>query len=152
MQTTFLSATSNYHQDRKHDDHATLVEGQVGFVALNTNDDAYFDHPDRKVPIREGAFIRFNGSDPHRTVVNKGYVQLLGPFDLKSFEKVTRRTEAPSTSPSSRTTPSPTLRPTPSPTWTTPSPTQAPTTKATKAGKAGKAGKASKTPKEYFPQ
>ena len=87
VQTTFLSSTSDYHQDHKHDD-GTLVEDQVGFVALNTNNDAYFDHPDMKVPIHEGAFIRFNGSEPHRTVVNKGNVHLLGPFDLKSFGKV----------------------------------------------------------------
>ena len=87
VQTTYLTGTSNYHQDHKHND-GSLVEDQVGFIALNTNDDAYFDHPDMKVPIREGAFIRFNGSDPHRTVVNKGTVRLLGPFDLKSFSKV----------------------------------------------------------------
>jgi len=88
VQTTFLTGTSNYHQDHKHDQAATLVEDEVGFVALNTNEDAYFDHPDMKVPIREGAFIRFKGSDPHRTVVNKGSVHLLGPFDLQSLGKV----------------------------------------------------------------
>ena len=87
VQTTFLSGTSNYHQDHKHND-GTLVEEEVGLIVLNTNSDAYFDHPDMKVPIREGAFIRFNGSDPHRTVVNKGNVHLLGPFDIKSFGKV----------------------------------------------------------------
>ena len=87
VQTTFLTSTSKYHQDHKHDETRTLVEDEVGFVALNTNEDAYFDHPDMKVPIREGAFIRFNGSDPHRTIVNKGSVHLLGPFDLKSFGK-----------------------------------------------------------------
>ena len=91
VQTTFLSSTSDYHQDRKYnDDNLVVVDDQVGFLALNTNDDAYFDHPDMKVPIREGAFIRFKGSDHHRTVVNKGIVKLLGPFDLKSFGKVGR--------------------------------------------------------------
>ena len=87
VQTTYLTATSNYHQDHKHND-GTLVEEEVGFVALNTNYDAYFDHPDMKVPIREGVFVRFKGSEPHRTVVNNGKVHLLGPFDLKSFGKV----------------------------------------------------------------
>ena len=88
VQTTFLTGTSNYHQDHKHDQATTLVEDEVGFVALNTNEDAYFDHPDMKVPIREGAFIRFKGSDPHRTVVNTSSVHLLGPFDLQSLGKV----------------------------------------------------------------
>ena len=88
VQTTYLTGTSNYHQDHKHDGAATLVEEEVGFIALNTNDDAYFDHPDMKVPIREGAFIRFKGSDPHRTVVKQGSVHLLGPFDIKTFGKV----------------------------------------------------------------
>lgn len=70
-----------------------------------TNEEAYFDHPHMSVPIRKGSFIRFTGSDQHRTVVNKGHVHLLGPFELKSFSKVTEPpptgapTDAPTTSP-----------------------------------------------------
>ncbi len=136
VQTTFLSATSDihqdYHQDRKHNEAATLVEEEVGFVALNTNNDAYFDHPDMKVPIREGAFIRFKGSEPHRTVVSKGNVHLLGPFDLKSFGKVgsydltpnPTRSVTPSPTKSPKATKSPTKSPTSSPPF--PSPTKAP--------------------------
>ncbi len=131
VQTTFLSKTSNYHQDRKHDEDATLAEGPVGFVVLNTNNDAYFDHPDRKVPIREGAFIRFNGSEPHRTVVNKGIVQLLGPFDLKSFEQVGWGGASPTMQPSEASSESPSVAP----------------SSTTKAGKPRKATKSTKAPK-----
>ena len=148
VQTTFLSSTSDYHQDHKHDD-GTLVEDQVGFVALNTNNDAYFDHPDMKVPISKGAFIRFNGSEPHRTVVNKGNVHLLGPFDLKSFGKVGwnaccdtdtgdcyAKNDIPFSCPDS------------GPTFSSYNSCDAFCTKAAKAVlKAGKAGKAGKAPK-----
>ena len=89
---TYLHGTSDYHQDHKvvpGSQERELVEDLVGFVALNTNKEAYFEHSEMSVPIREGSFIRFQGSDPHRTVVPKGgHVHLLGPFELKSFAKV----------------------------------------------------------------
>ncbi len=147
VQTTFLSGTSKYHKDRNHEDFM-LVEEEVGFVALNTNNDAYFDHPDMKVPIREGAFIRFKGSDPHRTVVNKGSVHLLGPFDLKSFGKVGTIAPVATKSPKTTKTPvapksakTPVAPPVACPVATPIAPPIAPP-KATKSAKAPKAPKA----------
>lgn len=93
--TTYLRSTSNYHIDHKAnrgpmgDCDTVVADGMVGFVALETNKNAYFDHQDMSVPIQAGTFVRFMGNSPHRTVVNKGHVHLLGPFELKSFVGVT---------------------------------------------------------------
>lgn len=105
---TYLRETSDFHQDYKivsagssGNKRRVLVDDLVGFVALNTNEEAYFEHSDISVPIHKGSFIKFTGSDLHRTVVNKGHVHFLGPFELRSFVKVSVAVDPPpSTAPS----------------------------------------------------
>eukprot|EP00978_Attheya_sp_CCMP212_P021561 scaffold63092_cov45-Attheya_sp.AAC.1 len=55
---------------------------------MNTNEDAYFDHGDTSVPIVEGSLVHFQGGKPHNTVVNSGFVNMLGPFDIMGFKSV----------------------------------------------------------------
>ena len=59
--------------------------GRVGFVFLNTNPDAHFNHGQSSVPVVEGRMVLFDGGIPHNTIVNAGSVKLLGPFEVKSF-------------------------------------------------------------------
>ena len=54
----------------------------VVFVLLNTNKDAYFQHGDTSVPIKEGSLVHFNGRVPHNTVIKSGTVEMIGPFEL----------------------------------------------------------------------
>ena len=58
----------------------------VGFFVLNSNPDAYFETDDHElcIPMVEGTFVTFNGLRPHRTVINAGHVDLIGPFDMES--------------------------------------------------------------------
>jgi hypothetical protein len=64
-------------------------EDRVAFVVLNTNPDAYFSYADNvSVPIVEGSLVHFSGGVPHNTIVNSGFVQLLGPFDAMGFASV----------------------------------------------------------------
>ena len=133
VQTTYLTGTSHRHQDYKANGgcgNVELVDDTVGFVVLNNNDNAYFDHPSKSVPFRKGAFIRFKGSDPHRTGVNKGHVHILGPFDMNSFSKV--GDDSPTYEPTNEPTYSPTyesttMEPTTTPTDAYVGPTAAPT-------------------------
>jgi hypothetical protein len=56
--------------------------GRVGYVFMNDNPDAYFQHGDVSLPVKEGTFISFRGDIPHNTIVNKGTVTLLGPMEM----------------------------------------------------------------------
>ena len=65
---------------------------QVGFFFQNTNSDAYFetDDGDLCIPIVEGTFVSFDGdgSVPHRSEVNSGSVDMIGPFDLSRTQLI----------------------------------------------------------------
>lgn len=84
LEMTHLIKTSSRHTDvkvfSKRSKHGSLP---VGFYVMNHNPDAYFEiDDDLCVPMVEGTFVSFDGLRPHRTVVNAGYVDLLGPFDI----------------------------------------------------------------------
>lgn len=93
VQTTFLSSSSVRHVDKlpfnEEGIRPPVPKGeQVGFVPLETNDDAYFDVDNECIPIREGNLVQFDGHLPHHTVVNSGSVSLLGPFHTKTMHNV----------------------------------------------------------------
>jgi hypothetical protein len=90
---TLLTSSSARHIDRLPPDEkgyrpSVPAGDRVGFYALNTNTDAYFDADDMCVPIEEGKLIHFDGNIPHHTVVKGGSVSLIGPFHLKTMKGV----------------------------------------------------------------
>jgi hypothetical protein len=95
---TLITSTTDSHvdtlgdkEDWCDDEHffkRSPVKGRVGFVALETNLDAYFLHGDVSILIEKGSFIHFDGGVPHNTVVNSGSVKLLGPFHMSTFRNV----------------------------------------------------------------
>lgn len=62
----------------------------MGFYVLNDNPYAYFELNDEElcIPIVKGNFITFNGHSLHRTVIDDGSVDLLGPFDVQRVKCV----------------------------------------------------------------
>ena len=81
--TRILTHTSPVHSDHVPET-GQVVDGDrnVAFVMLNSNPDAYFQHGETSVPIVEGSLVSFDGRTPHNTVVNSGYVHILGPFQM----------------------------------------------------------------------
>ena len=96
VQTTYLTSTSERHEDGMIDEisgcklpvHAFGGGNQVGFIPVNTNKDAHLDVDDSCFPIEEGKLVKFDASSPHHTVVNRGHVNLIGPFQLHSMKDV----------------------------------------------------------------
>ena len=88
MRMTHIVKTSEWHTD------GIVGGGRLsaaqGFYVLNDNPHAYFETDDDElcIPFVKGSFIAFNGRKPHRTVINDGSVDLLGPFDLPSLKCV----------------------------------------------------------------
>lgn len=91
-QTTSGDTTSGGDADEKP---KIPVSGRVGFVALKSSDDAYFEHHGAFgtcVPIKEGSFIQFDGRVPHNTIIKNGSVKMLGPFEVATFAAVEHNT------------------------------------------------------------
>ena len=86
--TRVIRETTRSHQDRFCDDANRLVEDDVVFLFLNTNTDATFVHGNDSTAVEAGSMVRFRGDVPHHTVVNKGFVQLVGPFHATSLKPV----------------------------------------------------------------
>ena len=92
VQTLRLTETSPWHTDCEMDGphrSKSLTEPerlQVGFLFLNTNEDAYFETDDGKLctPVKKGNFVSFDGRMPHRSVVKSGHIDMIGPFLLSS--------------------------------------------------------------------
>jgi hypothetical protein len=91
---TVITSTTCRHSDKLgekadtcDDEHFVRrsVDARVGFLVLESNPDAYFDHGDVSIPIEKGSFIHFDGGVPHNTVIKGGYVKMIGPMDLKTF-------------------------------------------------------------------
>lgn len=86
MIITHLVKTSQWHTDG-----LGIGDGTAqGFYVLSDNPHAYFEtnHDELCIPIVKGDFITFNGRMLHRTVIANGFVNLLGPFDLRSLKRV----------------------------------------------------------------
>ena len=91
FQTKHLSKSSKLHKDcTRNGEEEIPMDGPTGFFFRNTNPDAYFETYDGNlcIPIIEGNFVHFDGNKPHRTVINSGHVDLLGPIDLATRENV----------------------------------------------------------------
>ena len=91
MKTTHIVKSSPWHIDGVERSRQGFREPwPVGFYILNDNPDAFFEFDDDElcVPIVKGNFITFNGHKLHHTVVSDGFVDLLGPFDLKGAKCV----------------------------------------------------------------
>ena len=88
MRMTHIVQTSEWHTD------GIVGGGRLGatqgFYVLNDNPHAYFETDDDElcIPFVRGSFIAFNGRKHHRTVINDGSVDLLGPFDLPTLKCV----------------------------------------------------------------
>eukprot|EP00591_Stephanopyxis_turris_P008380 CAMPEP_0195510812 /NCGR_PEP_ID=MMETSP0794_2-20130614/3348_1 /TAXON_ID=515487 /ORGANISM="Stephanopyxis turris, Strain CCMP 815" /LENGTH=317 /DNA_ID=CAMNT_0040638303 /DNA_START=39 /DNA_END=989 /DNA_ORIENTATION=+ len=95
-----LVSTTNRHTDHlstmpgicDDPDHfryrAVDSETRTAFVFLEDNPNAFFNHGEKSVPVTKGNMVIFDGRIPHHTVVNKGKVKLLGPFDPKTFRLI----------------------------------------------------------------
>ena len=93
MKTTHIVKSSPWHIDGVESSRQGFREPwPVGFYILNDNPNAFFEFDDDElcVPIVKGNFITFNGHKLHHTVVADGFVDLLGPFDLKGAKCVGR--------------------------------------------------------------
>ena len=104
VQITTLTSTSRPHVDHfqanRHNKRRRRVkpDERVAFVMLNSNEKAHFDHHGEEydrdgdggmcVPVVKGKVVHFDGSVPHNTIVNSGFVQLLGPFHASSMTSV----------------------------------------------------------------
>lgn len=99
LPTTQVAKTSPYHRDyfstkqvneygETYQQYRAVGDQLVAFLSTNTNEDAYFDHGGTSIPIVEGSLVVFEGGTRHRTVVNSGVVNMLGPFDLRGKRKV----------------------------------------------------------------
>ena len=97
---TSMTQTSEEHVDSKllTENRSNLLpkEDRVGFIFLNTNDDAHFDVDDTCVPVQKNRLVMFDGArSVHHTVIHKGRVSLLGPFHAKTFVGVEENTGPP---------------------------------------------------------
>jgi hypothetical protein len=91
MRVTHIVKTSEWHTDGiVGGGRLSAGSSQQGFYVLNDNPHAYFETDDDElcIPFVRGSFLAFNGRKPHRTVINDGSVDLLGPFDLPSLKCV----------------------------------------------------------------
>ena len=86
---TTMTQTSEAHVDtvlHYADRPGVPRDDKVGFVFLNTNDDAHFDVGDTCIPALKNRLVFFDGAESvHRTVIERGRVHLLGPFHVKTF-------------------------------------------------------------------
>lgn len=86
---SILRRTSPLHQDTIH--HMPQQEDgyyKTAFVFLETNPNAHFSVAGHSFPVVKGNMLVFDGSIPHQTVIDKGDVKLLGPFETRSFQPV----------------------------------------------------------------
>jgi hypothetical protein len=87
IKTTHLTQSSVPHID--HFTRGGVVEGDVAFVFLNDNPNAFFVHGDDRIPVVAGNMVIFRGGQvKHHTEVESGEVHLLGPFGASSLESV----------------------------------------------------------------
>ena len=86
VRTSLIDRSTQEHVD--HYSNGDKVHEDVGFVFLNTNPDAHFQHGEDVVPIKAGNLVTFKGDVSHNTVVKSGQVHLLGPFDMVNFKGV----------------------------------------------------------------
>jgi hypothetical protein len=90
VQATLISKTTPLHADSHWDSERTPMRAdeRAGFVVLNEDHEAYFNHDGTMVPLVQGSLVTFEGSIEHNTIVKSGSVLLAGPFDLATFENV----------------------------------------------------------------
>lgn len=100
IMTKMLTSTTPLHYDRHRSTGGIIgcdpttevnatIEGEVGFIFLNSNENATFVHyRDGKVPVVSGSLITFDGNIPHHTVISGGVVQLAGPFHLQTMQYI----------------------------------------------------------------
>jgi len=86
--TTQIQKTTQRHTDYYTDAQgvARPVEKATAFLFLNDNPDAYFHYGETSIPIKKGSLVRFNGLQPHNTVIGSGTVELLGPLSFEGDE------------------------------------------------------------------
>ena len=93
VQMTHLTKTSRFHADHLPPDEKGVRNpvpkgSRVAFLPTETNHDAYFEVNGMCLAIEKGRLIEFDGSCPHRTVVNSGSVHLLGPYEVTTMMSV----------------------------------------------------------------
>jgi len=84
----FVATTKIKKTTQRHTDYYTDAQGVIRpaekptvFVFMNDNPDAFFHYGETSVPVKKGSLVRFNGLQPHNTVIGSGTVELLGPFE-----------------------------------------------------------------------
>ena len=82
IQTRVMTASSALHSDRyvNGDTRGGPLNERVSFFILNDNSQAKFLHGDNEVPIKKGSLVTFDGNVKHRTIIDQGVVNLLGPW------------------------------------------------------------------------
>jgi len=90
IRTSLLTESSAPHTDIGLPEEGGMFElgedDNVVFVFLNDNPDAKFIFGDESVPVVAGNMVAFNGHQvEHSTVVEKGEVHLLGPFESRNL-------------------------------------------------------------------
>ena len=86
---TTMTQTSKAHVDttlQYENRPGVPTDDKVGFLFLNTNDDAHFEVDDTGIPARKNRLVTFNGGKSiHQTIIQRGRVNLIGPFHVKTF-------------------------------------------------------------------
>ncbi|GMI52964.1 hypothetical protein ScalyP_jg70 [Parmales sp. scaly parma] len=82
IQTRVMTASSALHSDRyvNGDMRGGPLNERVSFLILNDNSQAKFLHGENEVPIKKGSLVTFDGNVKHRTIIDQGVVNLLGPW------------------------------------------------------------------------
>ncbi|GMI49750.1 hypothetical protein ScalyP_jg440, partial [Parmales sp. scaly parma] len=117
IQTRVMTASQALHRDRyvNGDTEGGALNERVSFLILNDNPKAKFVYGENEVPIKKGSLVTFDGNVQHRTIIDQGVVNLLGPWAVDTKFSVgcdPPSTESPTESPTTSPTASPTTSPT----------------------------------------
>ena len=114
IQTRVMTASSALHSDRyvNGDMRGGPLNERVSFLILNDNSQAKFLHGDNEVPIKKGSLVTFDGNVKHRTIIDQGVVNLLGPWAVDTKFSVGVGDDSPSsTAPSGAPSEAPSAAP-----------------------------------------
>jgi hypothetical protein len=74
------SLHTDVHGDSCYAQGDNISQKESTFVFMNTNPNAVFVHGGQTVPVTAGKLVNFQADEPHQTVIEDGYVQMLVPF------------------------------------------------------------------------
>ena len=80
FQIKTMHSTTDVHTDINNGRAPVGKQQASTIIFLNTNENAIFVHGDEAIPVEAGTLINFQADEPHHTVIEDGYVQVMVPF------------------------------------------------------------------------